>query len=248
MSAAKIAGGTAIVTGASRGFGRGIAATLIGAGARVVGLARDGAALEKLQRELGEGFVAVTGDATDERLADELLTQYEPTVLVLNAGANPVMQPLRDHTWDTFRSNWEVDVRHVFTWVRLALRHPLASGSTVVSVSSGAALRGSPLSGGYAGAKATVRLVSSYAAGESASLGLGVRFLSVLPMLSPATDLGATGVAAYAAQQGVTVEDFVGNMGPVLTPEKVGEEILALIEDEQAHPSYLLTAGGADPV
>lgn len=51
-----IAGVTALVTGASRGFGRGIAAALTGAGAQVVGVARDRGALEELRAELGESF------------------------------------------------------------------------------------------------------------------------------------------------------------------------------------------------
>jgi NAD(P)-dependent dehydrogenase (short-subunit alcohol dehydrogenase family) len=249
MSAERIAGTTAIVTGASRGFGRGIASALVEAGARVIGVARDAAALEKVHDALGDGFVAVAGDATDGELAEELVARHEPTTLVLNAGANPVMRPVREHTWDSFRRPWEVDVRHAFSWVRTALRQPLLPGSTVLSLSSGAALRGSPLSGGYAGAKATVRLLSSYAAGESDALGLDIRFVSLLPMLSPATDLGASGAAAYAAQQGVSLEAFVEKMGAVLTPQKVGEEVLGLLRNrEGARPAYLVTPEGISPV
>ena len=57
-----LAGSTAIVTGASRGFGRGIAAALAAAGARVVGVARDGAQLDTLRGELAD-FTAVAADA-----------------------------------------------------------------------------------------------------------------------------------------------------------------------------------------
>ena len=65
MSEHEIAGATALVTGASRGFGRGIATALIGAGARVVGVARDHAPLEELRAELGGSFTAVSADAAD---------------------------------------------------------------------------------------------------------------------------------------------------------------------------------------
>lgn len=68
---------------------------------------------------------------------------------------------------------------------------PLDPGSTVITLSSGAALRGSPLRGGYAGAKATIRFITSYAAAESERDHLGIRFVSVLPQLTPATVLGA---------------------------------------------------------
>jgi len=251
MSGREIAGTTAIVTGASRGFGRGIAAALVGAGARVVGLARDGDALEKLHGELGNSLVPVVGDAADKDLAEELLESYTPRTLVLNAGANPVTRPLHEHTWDTFRGNWETDVQHVFHWVRQALRQPLAPGSCVVSVSSGAAQRGSPLSGGYAGAKATVRFISNYAADESQRLGLGIRFVSVLPTLTPETDLGANGVAAYAALQGVDVATFVRGLRPVLTPRHVGTALVGLAGDpdpDQTHLAYTLNANGLKPV
>ena len=57
----EISGATAIVTGASRGFGRGIAAALTKAGARVTGVARDGGQLAEVRAELGESFTPVTG-------------------------------------------------------------------------------------------------------------------------------------------------------------------------------------------
>jgi NADP-dependent 3-hydroxy acid dehydrogenase YdfG len=58
-------------------------------------------------------------------------------------------------------------VRQVFNFARQALRAPLDSGSVVISLSSAAALRGSPFSGCYAGAKATIRFISAYARSEA---------------------------------------------------------------------------------
>ena len=89
-------------------------------------------------------------------------------------------------------------MRHAFHWIREALLLPLDPGSTVVVMSSGAAVAGSPLSGGYAGSKATIRFLTGYAQEESQRAGLGIRFFSVLPKLTPATDLGSPAVAAYA--------------------------------------------------
>jgi NAD(P)-dependent dehydrogenase (short-subunit alcohol dehydrogenase family) len=57
---------TAVVTGASRGFGRAIAAALVAAGTAVVGIARDRQALLAVREELGGGFSPVAADATDE--------------------------------------------------------------------------------------------------------------------------------------------------------------------------------------
>jgi NADP-dependent 3-hydroxy acid dehydrogenase YdfG len=168
---------------------------------------------------------------------------------VLNAGAAPLSRPLQQHTWQTFSSNWNVDVQHVFHWLREALLTPLAPGSTVIAMSSGAALRGSPLSGGYAGAKATIRFITSYAAAESERGGLDIRFISVLPQLTPATALGATAVAAYAAREGMEVDAYLERSGPALTPEQAGEAFLALASDPgRAAGGYLLTAAGLSPV
>ncbi len=70
MSDREIVGATALVTGASRGFGRGIATALSGAGAQVVGVARDRAALAELAAELAGSFTAVSADAADPVVAD----------------------------------------------------------------------------------------------------------------------------------------------------------------------------------
>src|SRR6185312_4331884 len=163
---------TAVVTGASRGFGRAISAALVAAGTHVVGIARDEGQLRTVRDELGEGFRPVAADAADDALAQDVIRTHRPTLLVLNAGVAPHMAPVHEQTWETFSRNWHVDTRHVFTWTRAALREPLAPGSVVVAMSSGAVLGGSPLSGGYASAKAAVRYIGGYAADESMRAGL----------------------------------------------------------------------------
>ena len=249
MSENEIAGATALVTGASRGFGRGIASALSGAGARVVGVARDRGPLEELRAELGDSFTPVSADAADPTVAGQLIDAYRPAILVLNAGATPLPRPIQHYTWQTFSRNWDTDVQHVFHWTREALLAPLAPGSVVITLSSGAALFGSPLSGGYAGAKATIKFLTAYAAAESEREALGIRFVSVLPQLTGATALGAVYVAAYAARQGLDVATFTDVQGPALTPERVGQAITDLVTgaglDQDA---YLLTAAGLGPL
>jgi NAD(P)-dependent dehydrogenase (short-subunit alcohol dehydrogenase family) len=244
-----IAGRTALVTGASRGFGRAITLALSAAGAHIVGVARDPAPLEDLRAELGGSFTPVAADAADPVVAGQLIDAYRPGLLVLNAGAAPLARPIQRHTWQTFSRNWDVDVQHVFNWTREALLAPLEPGSLVIALSSGAAVRGSPLSGGYAGAKATIRFIASYAAAESGRNALGIRFTSVLPQLTPETDLGAAGVAAYAARQGAGIPAFLDRLGPALTPEQVGTAIVDIAagaaDDRDA---YLLTTTGLSPV
>ena len=248
MSTTGLTHTTALVTGASRGFGRAIATELNANGARVIGLARRAAPLDELRGELGARFLPVVGDATNADLARALIEEHQPGILVLNAGATPVTGSLREHTWKSFSQNWEVDTQHVFHWTREALRLPLAPGSIVIAVSSAAALRGSPLSGGYSGAKAAVRFINAYAAEESRRDDLGIRFIALLPQLTPATDLGATGVAAYAAYDGLGVDTFLERFHPILRPEHVGKAVVELSRDAEPetaqHHAYLLTGSG----
>lgn len=238
---------TAVVTGASRGFGRATAAALVATGTRVIGIARDERALRAVRDDLGTGFTPVPGDATDDALATAVIREHRPTLLVLNAGVAPHMAPVHEQTWETFSRNWEVDARHVFAWTRAALREPLAPGSLVVAMSSMGAVAGSPRSGGYAAAKATIRFVTRYGALESTRSGLRIRFLTLLPGLTP-FGIGAVGVEAYAAQQGVDPEAFVAGMQPVLTPELVAKAVVDLAGDPDAAAEYELTAAGPRPI
>ena len=244
-----LAGTTAIVTGASRGFGRGIASALAAAGADVVGVARTSADLDDVHDRLGDRFTAVTADAADPATGPRLIDEYRPRTVVLAAGAAPTMSPLHEQTWESFSQNWNADVAQAFHWIRHALRRPLAPGSAVIAISSGAAIKGSPLSGGYAGAKATVRLIADYAAMESERAALGISFVSVLPNLTPATDLGAKAVAAYAKRQGVDVDTFVQSLLPALTAEQVGKSVLEIATGlQRGHRAYTLTSAGLSPL
>ena len=244
MGWSELRGTTALVTGASRGFGRGIATALHEAGADVVAVARTAEQLGQLRDELGGKLTIVAADAADPVVAGSLIEQYRPNTLVLNAGAPPLMRPLQQLTWEAFSRNWEVDTQQAFHWIREALLLPLAPQSTVITMSSGAALFGSPLSGGYAGAKAAIRFITAYAAEESVRAGLGIRFVSVLPKLTPATDLGAAAVAAYARRSGIDVDEFVKQSGPALAPDHVGKHIADLASSDQSPGAYLLTPDG----
>jgi NAD(P)-dependent dehydrogenase (short-subunit alcohol dehydrogenase family) len=240
----ELAGKHALVVGGSRGFGRGIAEGLMAAGAAVHVVARNSQPLAEVERATGGRIRTTAADATDSTGA-RLLDEVRPDVVVLNAGAAPQMAPIHEQTWESFSINWNSDVKIAFHWLRAILRAPLPPGSQVVAVSSGAALRGSPVSGGYAGAKATVRFIAQYAAEESRRARLGIRVASILPRLSPATEMGRLAVAAYAQRSGQTVEQFLAQMRP-LTPELAGAAVVRLLTDRSldAHSAFSLDADG----
>jgi hypothetical protein len=148
--------------------------------------------------------------------------------------------------WETFSANWHTDVKIAFTWLREALLTPLPPGSKVVVMSSGAAINGSPASGGDAGAKATQRFAAGYAQDESRRAGLGITVTAVLPTMTPLGDVGKRGVRAYAARGGQAEEAYRKQMGDLLTPERAGSALVDLVRADPAatEPGYLLTAAG----
>jgi len=245
MNASDLRGTTVLVTGASRGFGRATAVAFHAAGADVVAVARTAEQLRQLQAELDGSLTIVAADVADPVVAGSLLEQYKPKTLVLNAGASPLARPIHHQTWETFSRNWEVDVKQAFHWIREALLLPLAPGSTVVAMSSGAAQFGSPLSGGYAGAKATIRFITGYAAEESERAGLGIRFVSLLPRLTPETDLGSPAVAAYAERSGLSVEQYLSQQPVLLKTEDVAAHVIDLASNaERPAGAYLIAPAG----
>jgi NAD(P)-dependent dehydrogenase (short-subunit alcohol dehydrogenase family) len=243
-----LSGRTTIVVGASRGLGHGIATAFAAAGAAVVAVSRTAAVFS--DRGTGAGTIQPeTADAADPTVAASLLDRYEPEAVIPVAGAAPHMRPLQQQTWETFSVNWQTDVRMTFHWLREALLKPLRGGSRVVVFSSGAALNpnGSPLSGGYAGAKATQRFITGYAQDEANRAGLDITFTTVLPQFAPQTGVGRPAVQAYAAQAGLSVEDFLHQQPfPLLTGEIAGTSMAELVQADAAtiSPAYVLNGGG----
>jgi NAD(P)-dependent dehydrogenase (short-subunit alcohol dehydrogenase family) len=236
---------TTVVVGASRGLGRGIALAFDEAGAPVVAVARSRPALDSLIAA-SRNVQAESADAADPTTAWSLLDRHRPQVLILVAGANPVMRSLAHQTWETFSANWHTDVKIAFTWLREALLQPLPPGSRVIVVSSGAAINGSPASGGYAGAKATQRFIAGYAHDEARRSGLDITVTAVMPRMTPFGDVGRRGIRAYAARSGQSEQDYIEKLGHVVTPELAGSVLVDLVRQDSTTvaPDYLLTGDG----
>jgi NAD(P)-dependent dehydrogenase (short-subunit alcohol dehydrogenase family) len=176
----------AIVTGASRGIGLGIAAELVRRGARVCVTARRPESLAEAVAELGGPDVAigVPGKADDaghqaEAVARTIEAFGSLDMLVNNTGINPVYGPVIDTDPAAALKILTVNVLAPLAWTRLARDAWMGEhGGSVVNIASVAALRASPGIGLYGVSKAAlVRLTMELAA----ELGPRIRVNAVAP-------------------------------------------------------------------
>jgi NAD(P)-dependent dehydrogenase (short-subunit alcohol dehydrogenase family) len=223
---------TVVVTGGSRGLGLGLVEALVEQGAKVTVVARDEAALAAVAQRLR--VAAVRADVTDDRAAHRILAEVRPDILVLNAGAKPRMGRLDQLSWADFTATWDTDVKAGLYWLQAALNLPLKPGSRVLVGSSGAAVNGSPLSGGYAGAKHMLWFMARYANGVAKQKGLDIRFQAIVPLqIIGGTGVGDAGAAAYARAMGLEREAYLARFGAPLPPRRFGDHLVAVLDDPQ---------------
>lgn len=221
-----------VVTGGSRGLGLGLVEALVDQGAKVTVVARDSVTLAAVKQRLG--IAVISADVTDQGAAQRILAAVRPEILVLNAGATPRMGRLDELSWAEFSATWETDVKAGLFWMQAALNLPLAPGARILVGSSGAAQQGSPLSGGYAGAKRMLWIMAKYANGVAKQKGLGIRFQAVVPMqIIGGTGVGDEASSAYARSMGLEREEYLAWFGAPMPPRKFGDHLVAVLDDPQ---------------
>jgi NAD(P)-dependent dehydrogenase (short-subunit alcohol dehydrogenase family) len=219
----------ALVIGAGSGVGRATAETLSAQGVHVL----------------------ASGSERDARNPGEvaaLISEADPDLVVVAAGARPTMAAIEEQTWESFSVPWEVDVRIAFEVGRAALSRPLHPGSTVVIVSSGAGANpgGSPLSGGYAGAKRMQMLLASYLQRASDARELGIRFVALAPMqFLEGTRIGIAAADAYGAAAGQPGERYIKRWPEPLDAAKVAEAIVLLVSASEYRDATVVGVGGS---
>ncbi|MFZ1104165.1 MAG: SDR family oxidoreductase [Hyphomicrobiaceae bacterium] len=244
-----LAGKSVVVIGGSRGVGRRIVEVAARSGGRVLAVARQESALRQLARDVA-GTEVLSLDATDEAAPSKVFAILDPDMLVLCGGAFPPVAPLHEQIWQEFAVNWESDVKIAFHFCKAALSRPLSPGASVVLISSAAAITGSPISGGYAGAKRTQMFMASYGQKESDRLGLGLRFLALAPRIMPDTDLGKHAVAGYSRYLGMPAADFIQGMDPPPTAADVATALIELVTspDRPAGSAFIVSGKSLEAV
>lgn len=240
-------GKSVVVTGGSRGLGLGLVEALVEQRARVTVVARG---MDDLKAAADRLKVAtISADVTDEAAAHQIVADVKPEVLVLNAGTKPRMGRLDQLSWQDFSVVWETDVKAGLFWLQAALNLPLKPGSRVLLGSSGAAVSGSQMSGGYGGAKRMLWFMAKYANGVSQEKDLGIRFQAILPrMMILGTGIGDTAAGAYAGSMGITPEQFVTRFGKPMPPRAFGDRIVRVLEDPKFADGVVFGLNGDDDI
>ena len=244
-----LAGENVVVIGGSRGVGQRVVEATVRNGARVLAVARHEDRLRQLTQEV-PGTEVLSLNATDEGAPAKVFDVLRPDILVLCAGAFPPAAPLYELSWEEFAVNWGTDVKIAFHFCRAALSRPLPAGARVFLISSGAALAGSPHSGGYAGAKRTQIFIADYSLKESDRLGLGLRFTALAPRIMPDTELGKHAVAGYSRYLGISTADFVRGMASPPTSSDVASAVidLATNPDRSKGNVFIVSGTGLEAV
>lgn len=167
---------TAIITGASRGFGLALAQTLAGKGWDLVVDARDGHDLEQAAATIeaagGGRLTAIAGDVTDPghliALVHAATSLGDYALLVNNAsllGPSP-QPPLADYPIEALERVLATNVTAPLRLTQLSLPHLRQTGGTVINVTSDAAVEGYEGWGGYGASKAALEQLSKVLAAE----------------------------------------------------------------------------------
>lgn len=232
----QLAGKTAVVTGGNSGIGLAIARRFRDQGADVVIFGRNAETLAAAEKALGEGTLAVQGDAA--RAADLVRLCIAASerfggidVLVANAGIVE-LGGIADVDEEMFDRTSDVNFKGVFFTVRAALSH-LRPGASVILITSGSNRVGSPSAPVYAATKAAVRSLARSLAADL--VGRGVRVNALSPGFID------TSIFDRSGMHGGDPEEFFGHladmipMGRIGHPEEVADAALFLASDAASY-------------
>lgn len=222
---------TALIVGGSSGVGRAVALRLATADIRTTVVARSAERLAELETEEPR-ITTEAVDAAADNAARDLVARHQPDLIVLAGGSRPHMAPLSEQSWEQFSEPWHVDTKIAFEFAQALLTIDLPVHATLVTFASGAAINGSPQSGGYAGAKRMQHLTTDYARIEAADRQLDLTFHTVYPkQLIAGTHIAHEAASAYAPTADRTAEEFMGQWDAPLTPEKIADDLITLLAD-----------------
>lgn len=227
-------GRAALVTGGSRGIGRGIALALARAGYTVTithwqDESRASAAAEQIRSESGQDCLVLSGNLAEpgeaERTAEQALAGMgRIDVLVNNAGIT-LIDPIDRLQTEQLDHLIGLNFRSPLILMREVSAHMIAAGirGSILNITSSRAERAYPGDAVYGGLKAGLKRAVESAALDLAPYGIRVN------CLAPGATLVREGRGPY---EGVGRQVPLGRMG---TPEDMGNIAVWLVSDEAAY-------------
>ena len=183
LSADSLSGRVALVTGASRGIGAAIAATLAGAGATVIGTATTAGGADAISEALGDSGRGAALDITSEESVAAVLKDIQgkegaPTIVVNNAGItrDNLLMRMKAEDWDAVIST---NLSGIYRVCKASIRGMMkAKGGRIINIASVIGIMGNAGQANYAAAKAGIIGFSKSLAREVGSRNITVNVVA----------------------------------------------------------------------
>lgn len=239
----RLAGRTALITGASRGIGKAIALRYAEEGADLFLSATSEAKIAETKAEAeARGAtvhlcaVDVSDRASVEAMFETALNAYDKLDAVVNNAGVYIGKPFIDYTPDDFDQVMKVNTYGVFNVMQLAIRHMLDVGyGKIVNIASTGGKWESPNQSAYNTSKHAVVGMSKCAALENAAKGITIN--SICPGFVE-TDMVTNVVEDAASKFGITKDEQMQSMlsrvpmGRILQPVEVAHLAVYLASSE----------------